>query len=368
VNDWNDLIAKIKENIRAENYGNEEAVKSSIILPVLINLGWDTSDPSKVQPEYCLDNAKRIDYALCPVKNPKVIIEAKSIGKMDKADEQLFNYAFKLGGNIIAILTDGKTWNFYCVGGSGNIEDRKFCSLDLTKDTVNIIKEKMERYLSFQNVLYNKSIEYSRIDSEKVILVKSIPYAFEKLVKDQDKKLIELITEKCMEEDVHIKDEDKNLIISYLQKLISIDVINETPCLEQKYEKNLENNTATVNDSTNNDSSKSRDCSFELFYKLQEYKGEHRNASSMMVDLFKIFEKIRPGFLDEFYCNDEFNKRPRDKTQWISKNKSTMINPKELILGYFFEGCLNNPQKIKILKNCCSILGIKYDKDLKTSL
>ena len=55
---------KIKLNKYREQYsGNETLVRYSLIDPFLRMIGWDTSDPSQVIPEYSTGNG-RADYAL----------------------------------------------------------------------------------------------------------------------------------------------------------------------------------------------------------------------------------------------------------------------------------------------------------------
>ncbi len=59
---------------------NETRTRMALIDPLLIALGWDTSDPALVIPEYASNG--RADYALLGSDgNPAAFIEAKRLGE-----------------------------------------------------------------------------------------------------------------------------------------------------------------------------------------------------------------------------------------------------------------------------------------------
>jgi len=364
VSDWNSELSDIISGIDKGKYRDEAAVSRGIVMRLLTNLAWEPFDTEIVIPEYSL-GAKKVDYALCPTnpQSPKVIIEVKAIGNIQGADEQLFRYAFNLGGDIIAVLTDGKTWCFYYVAGSGDIENRKVCSLDLTKDNPEYIKEKMERYLSFNNVSYGKSAGHAKDDWNKSREEKTIPQVFAELVREQDNPIIDLIIERCRKKDVIIH--DKKSIVSYLSDIVSVNCgsskTNEEKYFQttEKVEYYTDNNDETIG----KDAVKKKQTNRTSFFQFPPNgRSEYSNAIEMQVALFNELENKFPGFLDRYFEND-FNKA--NKRFHISKNKNAFDNGcKPLIKDYFINSCTSNPLKINMIKHACEILNIKYDSDL----
>ena len=101
-------ISNASRYIQGGRLKNEQQVRNSVILPIFRALGWDTTDPDQVFPEYGTETG-RVDYALLGEDGtPLILIETKALGNVtDKSIRQLFRYAFDAGGGII-VLTDGQ--------------------------------------------------------------------------------------------------------------------------------------------------------------------------------------------------------------------------------------------------------------------
>ena len=105
-------IDDICDRLRDKKYPNEQAVRQGIVDPLLRRLGWPTDDTQVVYPEYPVGDGE-VDYALChPSSRPRVFIEAKRVGNIKGAEEQLFGYDFRIRVPI-AVLTDGQQWRFF---------------------------------------------------------------------------------------------------------------------------------------------------------------------------------------------------------------------------------------------------------------
>lgn len=112
------LSARIDKD--GENLGRYEALtRYALIDPLLRGLGWDTSDPAQVFPEYpvnkLITSGKEFsDYALLGEKDPAAILEAKSLGTFlrDKVLEQTIMYCLRESIRY-AIATDGQHWEIY---------------------------------------------------------------------------------------------------------------------------------------------------------------------------------------------------------------------------------------------------------------
>jgi hypothetical protein len=101
-----ELLTRIKGRLGKDQYRNEAAISTGIVLPILRALGWDDSDPEQVAPEFSSGRG-RVDFALfgTPMRGA-VFVEVKGIGRSDLGDKQLFEYAFH-EGIPLCILTDG---------------------------------------------------------------------------------------------------------------------------------------------------------------------------------------------------------------------------------------------------------------------
>ena len=119
-------VAELKEHCRTE-----EAAKSSLIMPFFQMLGYNSTDPRVVEPEFAADvgtkKGERVDYALKRGGDVIMLIEAKAVG--DTLDggkaAQLHRYFHGLPSAKIAILTDGVVYKFFTDLDKPNIMDER---------------------------------------------------------------------------------------------------------------------------------------------------------------------------------------------------------------------------------------------------
>ncbi|MDE0107088.1 MAG: type I restriction enzyme HsdR N-terminal domain-containing protein [Bryobacterales bacterium] len=119
---------------------NETRTRMALIDPLLKALGWDSSDPSRVAPEYGVEDkkGKRVDYALKDTGgNPVAIMEAKRLGEdLDEHLIQLINYA-NLSGIKYAGLTDGDRWQLYDVFAPVPIEKKRMLNVSIDSESLH---------------------------------------------------------------------------------------------------------------------------------------------------------------------------------------------------------------------------------------
>ena len=193
------LIDRIRAGLDGGLYPNERAVSTSIVVPILRALGWDDSDPAQVMPEYTNPRG-RVDYALSPSRNsPAVFVEVKRVGQTAEADRQLFEYAFHEGAQI-AVLTDGRIWNFYLPGQHGSYEDRRVYQLDVVERDTNEIALRFRRYLERERVANGSALNDAQRDyhasASRRVAELTIPKAWAQLIGEPDGLLIELLRER----------------------------------------------------------------------------------------------------------------------------------------------------------------------------
>lgn len=192
-------IDGIRDALRENQFPNEAAVSQGIVGRLLTSLTWPWWNPRVVIPEYSV-GGRRVDFALChPALKPMVFIEVKQVGQSDGAERQLFEYAFHEGVPI-AVLTDGKKWQFFHPIGQGNYEERKVYTLDIIETDNEEIVGRLNRYLSYESVCTGEAAkaiadDYQNASNQRLIEEK-LPEAWNKLVEEKDEILLDLVAEK----------------------------------------------------------------------------------------------------------------------------------------------------------------------------
>ncbi|MEA5478847.1 type I restriction endonuclease [Pseudanabaena galeata UHCC 0370] len=122
-------VIRLKDSEMLKN--NEQATKSALIVPLIQTLGYDTSDPMEVYPEFGADapdvKGQKVDYAILRDEKPIILIECKSIGEnLNKPHNiaQLFLY-FNATHARFGLLTNGVIYKFFTDIEKVNIMDSK---------------------------------------------------------------------------------------------------------------------------------------------------------------------------------------------------------------------------------------------------
>lgn len=108
-----DTLARIRHTIKMHGYTlskNEMMTRYALVDPLLVELGWDLSDPAVVVPEDDAEDGGKMDYTL---ENRSVIVEAKKLNtNLDRHSDQLISYVRKLNARY-GVLTNGRKWRMY---------------------------------------------------------------------------------------------------------------------------------------------------------------------------------------------------------------------------------------------------------------
>ncbi len=192
-------IEAIRAGIKIGRFSNEASVSQGIVLRLLHALGWPSYDTDAVWPEYSL-SGRRVDYALCsPPGKPIAFIEVKQIGQSEGAERQLFEYAFH-DGVPLAILTDGREWNFFLPGEQGDYGERRVYKLDIVDRDVKECAERLERYLLHSAVASGAAIQAARDDYRNVSkdrqMLAALPKAWSQIIADEDEMLLEIVADR----------------------------------------------------------------------------------------------------------------------------------------------------------------------------
>lgn len=193
------LLNRIRDGLTRGAYPNERAVSTSIVVPLLRGLGWDDSDPEQVLPEHATGRG-RVDYALrCPPHPPVAFIEVKGVGRSSEADRQLFEYAFHEGVPL-AVLTDGREWNFYLPAQQGSYSERRAYQLVLDERDVGESIKRLRRYLQRDRLASGEALDAAIHDYKDARsrreATDTMPKAWNELLADPDPVLVEALLER----------------------------------------------------------------------------------------------------------------------------------------------------------------------------
>lgn len=196
-----EFIKSIQKNNSLNSY-DEASTKQAIILPILSFLGWDVFNRNEIFPEYPVGNkGLKIDYSLKYNNENKVFIEAKRVKEdleSESHQKQILNYSFQEGVKL-AILTNGITWWFYLPLQEKSWKQRKFYTIEISEQNTEEIEQKFNEFLSKENVISGKAIENAiniyKSKQRKKDIEETIPKAWEKIVEEPDKGLVDLIAE-----------------------------------------------------------------------------------------------------------------------------------------------------------------------------
>jgi hypothetical protein len=192
-------IEAIRIGIKGGRFTNEATVSQGIVLRLLNALDWPLYETQIVCPEYSL-SGRRVDYALChPPNKPIAFIEVKQIGQSDGAERQLFEYAFH-EGIPLAILTDGREWNFFLPGEQGDYGERRLYKLDILERDLAECSSRLRRYLLHANIISGSAIHDARSDYQNVsknrLMQATLAHAWKQIVEDEDEMLLEVVADK----------------------------------------------------------------------------------------------------------------------------------------------------------------------------
>jgi len=153
---------KLREFVKAipdklGHIDSEQTTKIALILPLLREMGHDTTNPLEVQAEYVADSGvkkgEKVDIVIMNNGKPDILIECKKVNtELDKSHvEQLYRY-FTVTDAKIGILTNGVSYMFFTDSQKvGKMDDSPFLDIDLLDLSDNDIRE-LEKFTKGYNI------------------------------------------------------------------------------------------------------------------------------------------------------------------------------------------------------------------------
>lgn len=125
---------------------SEDQAKLALVFPFLRHLGYDTTDPLEIVPEFTADHGvkkgEKVDVAVLVDGEPAILIECKAPGAdFMSHNGQLYRY-FSVTKAKFAILTDGlEYWFFSDVDEPNKMDAKPFMSINIFNASDAELKE-----------------------------------------------------------------------------------------------------------------------------------------------------------------------------------------------------------------------------------
>lgn len=357
-------IEEIRLGIKAGRFINEASVSQGIVLRILHALSWPAYDTQIVCPEYSLQG-RRVDYALCyPPSKPIAFIEVKQIGQSEGAERQLFEYAFHIGVQL-AILTDGREWNFFLPGEQGDYGERRVYKLDIVERDISECVARLNRYLQYDASISGAAIEAAREDYRNVSrdrqMKATLPKAWSRLLEEEDELLIELVADRV--ESLCGYKPDPDTVASFLKENV---VFKSAPQLLVRLPQNPP--VAMPIASTANTAYKPTSMGFVLDGSNYPAK----SAREVMESVFEILAKRDPTILERFASLKHGRTR-----RYLAMNSNDLYpgrpdlvrdHSMQLTSGWWLSTNHSRATIERIIAMACDVAHLSYGKDLQVNL
>lgn len=379
-------IEAIRGGIKAGRYPNEASVSQGIVLRLLSSLGWECFDPESVSPEYSL-GGRRVDYALCsPPGKPIAFIEVKQIGQSDGAERQLFEYAFHAGVPM-AILTDGREWNFFLPGEQGDYGERRVYKLDLVDREIGECVERLERYLNKSAVASGEAMQAARDDYRNASRVRqmqvALPKAWADLIADEDDLLLEIVADRV--ESLCGFKPDPDMVATFLKrgvahyKSILPQARSAAAAPRAAVGTQASTQTApahTVAQPINRSAATASASIVPSGGRGFAFQGEFyptRNAMDTLQHVFEFLMKRDPTFADRFAGLQKHGRSRR----YLSQNREALYPGREDLVrehsvelpgGWWASTNHSRATIARIIEMACEVAGVRYGSDLVAKL
>jgi hypothetical protein len=357
-----DHIEEIRAGIKAGRFANEASVSQGIVLRLLNALSWPVYDPRVVCPEFPLEG-RRVDFAMChPPGKPIAFVEVKQVGQSEGAERQLFEYAFHAGVPM-AILTDGREWNFFLPGEQGDYGERRVYKLDIVDRDIAECTSRLKRYLDYEAIVSGSALAAAREDYRNVSRARQMrttfPKAWIKLVEEEDELLLELIADSV--ESLCGYKPDPDSVASFLKEHVALrssNVVAEIPRLSTPQSSKPATTTGRP---------------AAIGFSLNGRFSQARSARDVMVSVFETLAQGDSTFLERFAALPKHGRTRRFLARSpdelypgrpdLARDYSTQLSS-----GWWLGTNVSRAAINRIIEMACEVAHVTYGRDLVVNL
>lgn len=209
------IIESLRTNKRLDTF-DKASTKQAIVIRLLSLLGWDIFDVDEIKPDHALKSVL-VDYALRIKDADAVYIGVEKVGEnLNYHQKELLGGTDKEGVPL-CVLTNGVTWWFYLSAGEGSFEQKRFCTLDMVKQSPKEVAAGLVELLEKDQVAKGKALkiaEAMQLKRQRKVIEKAMADAWERLLTSPPEALIKLFGE-AVEKLCGYKP-DKEMTVSFL--------------------------------------------------------------------------------------------------------------------------------------------------------
>ena len=377
-------IRNIAKGIAEGRFRSEAEISQGVVKHIFSELGWPIFDMQVVAPEFKIgDGARKVDYALChPPGKPAILVEVKDLGKADeKGQKQLFEYCFHQGVPI-AVLTDGRIWNFFYPSGAGNYKERRFAKIDLLDHDHLTAASTLARYLDIQDVKSEAARKQAEKDYEEALGRKRAALKFEAvwrrlLSEPAESLLLDLFLEE-VEKEMGVRPDLEQAAAFIRKQAMGGGIIPTTPKAKSGVVGKQQPDQPATSPSTHwkpnpatpiaipGKRNVSRQASFTFRGQTQTFN----SGNELLGTLFSMFAEMDPYFCRRY--SETYRGR---KKKYVAKTREE-LNPERPDLrhalplpgGWWIATHCSNKQKMQWIRKACYLLDLEFGRDLVVNL
>ena len=164
------LAGPIPEQL--EHIHTEEATKIALVTPFIRALGYDTTNPIEVVPEFTADvgqkKGEKVDFAIMIAGEPAFLFECKWCGSdLDQEHAAQLRRYLNTTAARFGVLTNGVVYRFFADLEKPNVMDSRafleFNMLDIQEDLVEELKKFTKESFDIDDILTTASeLKYTR--------------------------------------------------------------------------------------------------------------------------------------------------------------------------------------------------------------
>lgn len=336
------------------NGANEQEAKAWFITPIVEALGW--RGRSRVRFEYSPDQAsRRMDYALRgPDQKTVALIEAKAPGQdLERHVTQTLNYAF-LEGIPLCVLSTGVEWWLYLSHEEASApHQRCFAKLDVGADGTDTLEDRLQHCLGYAEVVDGSALERARQlleehrSNERVLA--EIPRAWERMLKDPDDLLIEMVQAEVYNE-IKLRPTDQQ-VSEFLQR--PTPASRQTPATERSTRQQAPIDLSNLGQPRPNPrSGNNRPVQRIVGFRLWGRQHQARTAVEVWLGVAKAVLEQHPNDFER-----AFQLRGRTR-QYIARSSDEHTQSQEIgSSGYYAETNFRGPECIQRARDLLRLFG-----------
>ena len=165
-----ELSARIPKQL--EHIQTEEATKFTLVAPLIRAMGYDTTDPREVLPEYTADvfrkKGEKVDFAIFISEKPMILFECKWSGSdLDSEHANQLKCYFDATEARFGVLTNGIAYRFFTDLEKQNLMDStpffEFNMVDARDESVTELKKFTKSSFDLEDILSTANeLKYTR--------------------------------------------------------------------------------------------------------------------------------------------------------------------------------------------------------------